>query len=260
MNNRTNANTTFRYDHQIYDVILQSFFSTKVNTQKLKYQIQEVTTTNSSSSPHALKKTSIVNTASTMFSSFQYDSKIFFYKLKYVFIRSDPSPISIRAFCGQTYDRSTSAYTSKKRSHRHYPSFTTVKDDIDQSTSVNILSRVAEKLDDNEIKRDYLIPPKTIKRQNDYIDKSSKSKHYSTQNNPSNLSDIYIKLSDCQAACRFVKILSYHRSLIHYSIDAGLLNIINKSKHIFSLHIIERKNIHIEKQKYRSVIKIFPCL
>jgi hypothetical protein len=118
---------------------------------------------------------------------------LFFPRLKYVFISSNPSPINIHAFCGQTYDRSTSAYTSKKRSHRHY---TKIRDEIDQSTSASILSRV----DENGISSN------TIKHQNNYVDKSSKYKYYSTQTNPSNLSDIYIKLSDCQAACRLVKI------------------------------------------------------
>jgi len=83
-----------------------------------------------------------------------------------------------------------------------------MKDKIDQSTPVNILSRVAEKLDENEIElennRDYLTAPNTRKYQNDYVNKSSKYKYYSTEQNLSNSSDIYIKLSDCQAACRLV--------------------------------------------------------
>jgi hypothetical protein len=47
--------------------------------------------------------------------------------------------MKVHQFCGQTYDRSTSAYTSKKRSHR--------ANEIDR---FNILSHVAEKLDQND--------------------------------------------------------------------------------------------------------------
>jgi hypothetical protein len=121
------------------------------------------------------------------------------------------SSINIRTFCGQTYDRSTSAYTSKKRSYRHYPSFTRTKG---ESTPTSILSRVAEKLDENEIgstnNRDYLTAPNTYKYQNDHVNKSSKYKYSPTQKDPSNPSDVYIKLSDCQAACRLVEILFYN--------------------------------------------------
>jgi len=86
-----------------------------------------------------------------------------------------------------------------------------MKDTIDQSTPANVLSRVAKKLDENGIElknnRDYLTAPNTFKYQNDDFNKSSKYKYYSTQQNPSNQSDIYIKLSDCQAAGRLVNIL-----------------------------------------------------
>jgi hypothetical protein len=137
-----------------------------------------------------------------------------------------------------------------------------MKDEIDQSTPTNILSRVAEKLDENEIdlmnNRDYLTESNTFKY------KSPKYKYYSTQKTHSNSSDIYIKLSDCQAACRLVKILFHHMNSLNYSIDAGLLNIINEINQIFFLHmlvlIIERKKIDIEDQKYLSVIVIFLCL
>jgi hypothetical protein len=160
---------------------------------------------------------------------------------------------NIHAFCGQTYDRSSSAYTSKKRSHRHYSSFTRMKDEIDQSTPDNILSRVAEQLDDNEIEtknhRDYLTAPNT----------SSKYKYYSTQKDPSDTSDIYIKLSDCQAACRLLKILFYNRNSSDYSIDVGQPNLINEINHLLVL-VIEQKNIDIEKQNYLFVIVIFLCL
>ena len=165
---------------------------------------------------------------------------------------------NIHAFCGQTFDRSSSAYTSKKRSHRHYSSFTKMKDEIDQSTPENIPSRVAEQLDENEIEtkndRDYLTAPNT----------SSKYKYYSTQKHPSDTSDIYIKLSDCQAACRLLKILFYSTNSSDYSIDVGQPNIINEIKQIISLHLlvlgIEQKNIDIEKQNYLFVIVIFLCL
>jgi hypothetical protein len=132
-----------------------------------------------------------------------------------------------------------------------------MKDEIDQSTPANILSRVAKKLDENELElennRDYLTAPNTLKYQNDYVNKSSK---YKTKKNPSNSSDIYIKLSDCQAACRLVKILFDHKNSTNYSIDVGLPNIINKIDFLHILVII----VDIEKQNYLSVIIIFLCL
>jgi hypothetical protein len=143
-----------------------------------------------------------------------------------------------------------------------------MKDTIDQSTPANVLSRVAKKLDENGIElknnRDYLTAPNTFKYQNDDVNKSSKYKYYSTQQNPSNQSDIYIKLSDCQAAGRLVNILLHQTNSTNYLIDVGLLNIINKINQICFLHIfiliIERKKIDIEKQKYLYVIGIFLCL
>jgi len=107
-----------------------------------------------------------------------------------------------------------------------------MRDEIDQSTPARILSRV----DENRK------PSNTIKHKN-----------------PSNLSDIYIKLSDCQAACRLVKILFYNRNLINYSLDVGLLNIKNKIKQIFPLHILV-SNIDIGKANCQFVIVIFLCL
>jgi len=140
-----------------------------------------------------------------------------------------------------------------------------MKDTIDQSTPANVLSRVAKKLDKNGIElknnRDYLTAPNTFKYQNDDVNKSSKYKYYLTQQNPSNQSDIYIKLSDCQAADRLVNILFHQTNSTNYLIDVGLLNIINKINQICFLHIfiliIERKKIDIEKQKYLYVIGIF---
>jgi hypothetical protein len=90
-------------------------------------------------------------------------------KYKYISIRSNPSPMSIYRFCGRTYDRSTSAYTSKKRSHRSMPT--------------NIFSHIAKKTNQNDVKL--------------------------KNNRSSNTSNIYLKLSDCQTACRLVKILYF---------------------------------------------------
>jgi hypothetical protein len=84
-------------------------------------------------------------------------------RFKYISIRSNPSPMSIRRFCGRTYDRSTSAYTSKKR-----------------SMPTNIFSHIAKKTNQNDVE---------------------------LKNNRSpNTSNIDLKLSDCQTACRLVKI------------------------------------------------------
>lgn len=71
---------------------------------------------------------------------------------------------------------------------------------------------------------------------------------YSTQKNHSSPSDIYIKLSDCQAACRLINFLFHCNNSINYLIDAGLSNVINQIfvHHMFIL-IIERKNIDIER-------------
>jgi hypothetical protein len=171
------------------------------------------------------------------------------YNVKNVSLISNSSPINLHTFCGQTYDRSTSAYTSKKGSNRQYSSYRRMKDEIDQSIPANILSRVAEKLDEDEI--EYLTAPNTFK----YVNKSSKYKYHSTQKQPSDSSDIYIKLSDCQAACRLVNILIHDKNSTNYSVDVRWLNIINEIVFLHMPVLI----IDIEKQNYLSVIVIFLC-
>ncbi|CAF1523109.1 unnamed protein product, partial [Adineta steineri] len=106
------------------------------------------------------------------------------------------SPINIQMCCRQTYDRSTSAHTSRKESHRHYASLSTIRNKIKQSTPTNIISNIENKLGTNtkdnikaEKNRDYLITSNTLK-------------YHSTPTNSASTSDIYIKLSDCQNACR----------------------------------------------------------
>ncbi|CAF1288575.1 unnamed protein product [Adineta steineri] len=106
------------------------------------------------------------------------------------------SPINIQTCCRQTYDRSTSAHTSRQESHRHYASLSTIRNKINQSTPTNIISNIENKLGTNtkdNIKRE---------KNRDYLITSNTLKYHSTPTNSFSTSDIYIKLSDCQNACR----------------------------------------------------------
>ena len=149
----------------------------------------------------------------------------------------------MRTLCGLSYDRSTSAYTSKRKPRQCGPSFP--DDRKDHSAPASVLSRVAERLDHNneEKHRHHLTE-----------DRGKPSKQ--EQGNPSATPDIYIKLSDCQAACRLSETVPLNADLTAYSIDAGLRSMRNP---IGDTHPIRMRSVRIEQEKQNcpSVIDAF---
>ncbi|CAF0805775.1 unnamed protein product [Adineta ricciae] len=93
---------------------------------------------------------------------------------------------NLSRFFRQTYDRSASAYTSKKKSHRYHSSSMNMNNEKARST----LSRADEKLDRTDSKKDF----------DSHVRDPSK---------------IYIKLFDCQAACR--RLTEKYKQVKHYS-------------------------------------------
>ncbi|CAF0894375.1 unnamed protein product [Adineta ricciae] len=92
---------------------------------------------------------------------------------------------NLSRFFRQTYDRSASAYTSKKKAHRYHSSSMNMNNEKARTT----FSRVDEKLDRTDLKKDF-------------------------DNHVREPSEIYIKLFDCQAACK--RLTEKYKQVKHY--------------------------------------------
>ncbi|UJR36620.1 hypothetical protein I4U23_029340 [Adineta vaga] len=111
---------------------------------------------------------------------------------KTCYIDSNRSLLNIRTYCGQTYNRSTSAYTSKKKFDRYHFTSMNLNNKRDQSVPASVISHIVKKLDQENARNN----------SDDHIKISSNYKCSPIEKTSTNASDIYIKLSDCEAACR----------------------------------------------------------